>query len=47
MLTLNAKSQNYMVILMALLDVPESLNVVIDSQYAERVCLHTETAESR
>ena len=32
-------------ILTVLLDFPESLNVVTDSQYAKRVVLHIETAE--
>ncbi|KAL6091210.1 hypothetical protein STEG23_017687 [Scotinomys teguina] len=34
------------VILMVLMDFTEPLNTVTDSQYAERVVLHTETAES-
>lgn len=30
---------------MVLLDFADSLNIVTDSQYAERIVLHTETAE--
>lgn len=32
-------------ILMTLLDFPDSLNIVMDSQYAERVILHIEASE--
>ena len=32
-------------IFMVLLDYPKSLNIITDSLYAERVVLHTETAE--
>ena len=38
------KSQIYAV-LTVLLDYPESLNIITDSLYAERVILHIETAE--
>ena len=38
------KSELY-AILLTLLGFPESLNIITDSQYAERVLLHIETAE--
>ena len=40
----SVKKSDLYTTLMVLLDSPESLNIVTDSQYAERVVLHIETA---